>query len=682
MKDIKTKATLNSKQQEQQQLCSVCSATLTAGGPTVCHSCLEEKGKDLPQCPLSPIKSQAMDGPKLKECVEASCVVENKKDDVNNSKTAEQTTIPKDESQDPAMPEEEKLNKDGLSEVQMKDGLKDAEKSETKEGEVKEDEVKKQTVKDEEVKEDKVKKQTVKDEEVKEAEKVKEEPLGPDDVACDSCIESPCRAVKSCLTCLVSYCEAHLRPHLEKPNFQNHRLVEPLRDIERRTCESHKWPLELFCYADACCVCHDCLTEDHRGHNAVSVVEARTQIEREVQVKKTEMLKTVVAAENAIQKLQVNSVSIGNSVAEVRQVIETKFTELQAAVETAKREVTEFLVGEETQAINQAEGIRVHLEQRCTELKKTQAQVEKLSKNKNNVDFLQEYSEWKKDTPDISLPGVYIGLVDRLKLFSRVIVDSTEDICQKLLTGYTDALKETCKNENIGIKTTVHAIVAAQQNLTMPTPKSHEDFLKYSSAMTFDADTAHTFLRLTEENRKVTNTTPWQHPYPDVPERFENWRQVLAMDSFYMDRHYFEVDLSGEGTHVGVTYKSINRKGQESNSCITGNNFSWCLQWNGRTFSAWHSDVETPLSVERFRRIGVYVDYTQGLLAFYGVGETMSLIHEYKAEFLEPLYPAFWLPKKENVVVLVSPGDVLPLKSPSPPTSPLNGEAPEPATKQ
>lgn len=112
-----------------------------------------------------------------------------------------------------------------------------------------------------------------------EEEEAKEEPLGPDDTVCDSCIENPRRALKSCLTCLVSYCEAHLRPHLENPKFQNHRLVEPLQDIERRTCESHKWPLELFCQADTCCICQSCVEEDHRGHNVVKVEEARRQIE-------------------------------------------------------------------------------------------------------------------------------------------------------------------------------------------------------------------------------------------------------------------------------------------------------------------------------------------------------------------------------------------------------------------
>lgn len=78
-----------------------------------------------------------------------------------------------------------------------------------------------------------------------------------------------------------------------------------------------------------------------------------------------------------------------NSVTEVREVIEIHFNELLAAVEQVKREVLEILEGEEKQALKQAEGIRVHLEQRCTELKKTQAQMEKLSKNKNDVDFLQ-----------------------------------------------------------------------------------------------------------------------------------------------------------------------------------------------------------------------------------------------------------------------------------------------------
>ncbi|KAM8837993.1 tripartite motif-containing protein 16-like isoform 2-T2 [Spinachia spinachia] len=392
--------------------------------------------------------------------------------------------------------------------------------------------------------------------------------------------------------------------------------------------------------------------------------------QKELSEKQGDMVRMVTAGENAINKLQLNTVSIEHSVTEVRAVIESQFEELQAVVERAKREVTEILEGEEKQALKQAEGIRVHLEQRCSELKKTQGQMEKLSKHKNDVDFLQEYSQWKKESTDISLPSVYIGLTDRLNSLSGVIVESTRQLCAMLVSSYIEKVKETSKNDKMGIKTTVREIAAKRQHVSSPNPVTHADFLKYVAHVSFDADSAHKFLRLTEENRKVTNTTPWQHPYPDVPQRFENWRQVLATESFYLGRHYFEADISGEGTHVGVTYKSIERKGGESSGCITGNDFSWCVQWNGRAFSAWHSGVETPLAGEKFRRLGVYVDYGAGLLAFYGVDDALTLIHEYRAEFLEPLYPAFWLSKKENVVALVAPGEPLRLKSPSPPASP------------
>lgn len=129
-----------------------------------------------------------------------------------------------------------------------------------------------------------------------------------------------------------------------------------------------------------------------------------------------------------------------------------------------------------------------------------------------------------------------------------------------------------------------------------------------------------------------------------------------------MGRHYFELDLSGEGAYMGLTYKSIDRKGQESSSCIKGNDFSWCIGWENHGFSAWHSDVETSLEVENFHRLGCYVDYEKGLLAFYGINETMKLLKKCTARFREPLYPVFWLSKKDNTVVLVKPGSSLGLQ--------------------
>lgn len=176
--------------------------------------------------------------------------------------------------------------------------------------------------------------------------------------------------------------------------------------------------------------------------------------------------------------------------------------------------------------------------------------------------------------------------------------------------------------------------------------------------ITFDPDTAHRYLRLQEDNRKVTNTTPWEHPYPDLPSRFVHWRQVLSQQSLYLHRYYFEVEISGGGTYVGLTCKGIDRKGEERNSCISGNNFSWSVHWNGKEFTAWHSDTETPLKAGPFRRLGIYVSFPGGTLSFFGVEyDTMTLIHKFDCKFSEPVYAAFWLSKKENAIRIVDLGE-------------------------
>lgn len=176
--------------------------------------------------------------------------------------------------------------------------------------------------------------------------------------------------------------------------------------------------------------------------------------------------------------------------------------------------------------------------------------------------------------------------------------------------------------------------------------------------ITFDPDTAHRYLRLQEDNRKVTNTTPWEHPYPDLPSRFLHWRQVLSQQSLYLHRYYFEVEISGGGTYVGLTCKGIDRKGEERNSCISGNNFSWSIHWNGKEFTAWHSDTETPLKAGPFRRLGIYVSFPGGTISFYGVEyDTMTLIHKFDCKFSEPVYAAFWLSKKENAIRIVDLGE-------------------------
>lgn len=164
--------------------------------------------------------------------------------------------------------------------------------------------------------------------------------LQREDVLCDFCIDGPGKALKSCLTCQVSYCQAHLRPHRENAKFQSHRLVDPLHDVEHLTCELHRLPMEKFCQEDGRCLCLDCERQEHDGHTTVSLKEARAEsevttmmpqfehfermslsnvtahiffspffffLQAEMQRKQEEISRSVLAAEQEIIKLQSNS---------------------------------------------------------------------------------------------------------------------------------------------------------------------------------------------------------------------------------------------------------------------------------------------------------------------------------------------------------------------------------------
>eukprot|EP00061_Rhincodon_typus_P011327 g36256.t1 len=104
------------------------------------------------------------------------------------------------------------------------------------------------------------------------------EAVGSQGVLCDFCTDEKLKAVKSCVVCMASYCEVHLQPHSNNPVFSDHRLIDPVRDIERRKCPTHRKPLEVFCRTDQKCVCCLCAINEHRQHETVSVEEQVSEL--------------------------------------------------------------------------------------------------------------------------------------------------------------------------------------------------------------------------------------------------------------------------------------------------------------------------------------------------------------------------------------------------------------------
>ncbi|XP_068506741.1 E3 ubiquitin/ISG15 ligase TRIM25 isoform X3 [Syngnathus scovelli] len=96
-------------------------------------------------------------------------------------------------------------------------------------------------------------------------------------VRCDTCMEAD--AVKTCLTCMASYCTEHLRPHRENPVFHVHQLSEPVDDLLERICPEHRKIMELFCTKHDRLMCTLCLQQAHKSCDFITAEQQRTKQE-------------------------------------------------------------------------------------------------------------------------------------------------------------------------------------------------------------------------------------------------------------------------------------------------------------------------------------------------------------------------------------------------------------------
>ncbi|TDH15610.1 hypothetical protein EPR50_G00010620 [Perca flavescens] len=176
----------------------------------------------------------------------------------------------------------------------------------------------------------------------------------PGEVPCDVCTGTKLKALKSCLVCLVSYCETHLEPHLTMSGLKRHQLIDPVENLEGRMCTKHDKPLELFCKTDQTYVCMLCTVLDHKMHDVVPLKE-------EYEGKKVELGKTEAEIQQMIQKRRLKIQEIKHSVdlseedadREIAEGVQV-FTSLKESVERGLNELINTIKGKQKTTEKQA----------------------------------------------------------------------------------------------------------------------------------------------------------------------------------------------------------------------------------------------------------------------------------------------------------------------------------------
>ncbi|XP_042634402.1 tripartite motif-containing protein 16-like isoform X3 [Cyprinus carpio] len=446
---------------------------------------------------------------------------------------------------------------------------------------------------------------------------------GSGDVECDICTGDKNKAVKSCLVCLESYCQKHLERHEEFHSGKRHKMTDATGQLRDMICPLHDKLLEIFCRTDQQCICYLCMLDEHKNHETVSATAERTEKQRQLGEMQRKYQERIQKREKELEELKEAVESYKHSAQAAVEDSERIFTELIRSIKRSRSEVTQLIRDQENAAVRRAEGQLEQLEQEIEDLRRRDAELEQLSHTDNHICFFQSFQSLSVPPGSTDSPSITVS--------SRLSFDDVG----KSVSHLRDKLENFCREEIEKISCRVTYIVV------IPTsePKTREDFLQYSRQLNVDLNTVNKLLCLSKGNRVITYTNKGQ-PYPDHPDRFDHWSQVLCRESA-CGRCYWEVEWKGR-VDISVSYKSINRKGWSDESEFGCNDQSWSWLCSDSRCSFWHNNGRTALPVvSSSSRIGVYVDQSAGTLYFYSVSDTMTLIHRVQTTFTQPLYAGF-----------------------------------------
>uniref|UniRef100_A0AAY4A2W7 E3 ubiquitin-protein ligase TRIM39-like n=1 Tax=Denticeps clupeoides TaxID=299321 RepID=A0AAY4A2W7_9TELE len=370
-----------------------------------------------------------------------------------------------------------------------------------------------------------------------------------------------------------------------KTHLETHMVTPKLR--------KHKLMDPFFCRDDQTCVCQFCTESNHKYHNTVPV-------EEECGEKKSHLMKTQMKMQQMIQdrlrKIQEVKVQVAVRKEEISASVEV-FNALMRSIERSQAELLEVMEEEQRAAERQAEGLIKDLQQEITELQRRNSELEKISHTEDHLHLLQIY-------PTLCSPPHTKNWAD-VSIHPPLSVETVRRSISKLETLFRKQMEK----------------ITALLDVTL------------------DPDSAHRELILSADGKQVRHGDKRQK-LPKNPERFDYWVSVLGKEGFSSGRFYYEVEVGGKTDwDLGVARESINRKGEFTLSPEDG---YWTVYMsNGNEYEA---GVDPPvlLSLNKEpQKVGVFVDYEEGLVSFYGV-ENSSHIYSFTGQtFYEKLYPYF-----------------------------------------
>ncbi|KAI2663480.1 E3 ubiquitin/ISG15 ligase TRIM25 [Labeo rohita] len=203
----------------------------------------------------------------------------------------------------------------------------------------------------------------------------------PDAIKCDNCMEA--KAVKTCLTCMASYCEDHVRPHRENAIFRAHQLSDPLPDLMERLCSSHGKLMEFYCNQHQSCICSTCLQDMHKGCEFITADERRFKQKTDLTDKLNILEVKTDKNQQVITQMKEQQGKLKDLAATRKRILEAEYRQIREIIDRDEKEA--MLAINKEQEKGQSKLVSL--------MKKFNENVEKMNRTKSEINSLLDQSQ-------------------------------------------------------------------------------------------------------------------------------------------------------------------------------------------------------------------------------------------------------------------------------------------------
>ncbi|XP_071392569.1 E3 ubiquitin/ISG15 ligase TRIM25 [Centroberyx affinis] len=265
-------------------------------------------------------------------------------------------------------------------------------------------------------------------------------------VPCDMCHGEQRAAVKSCLVCMSSYCEAHLKPHQTQKALKQHELIGPTGRLAEKICTQHKYLQEFYCRQCKVFVCWLCTSNQHKGHESVSTKAERMERQKVLSEMQAENHQRLKGREHELKQMKKMMEAMKHSADRVHGDTEQVLEELQRSVGRLQELLEEVLEEAGREKMAQAQELTDSLEAEIKELRRRDTEMKELVRCEDHIHYLQTCESMCSPLETGELPSVVANTEASFEPVRDAVLDlreRVEDLCNEELSKVTKQVNDT-----------------------------------------------------------------------------------------------------------------------------------------------------------------------------------------------------------------------------------------------